>query len=271
MPLTTAARRLATSWFALTGLALALGCAQAGEGVLPPSPDRGAEVDVTANSGPDGEVSTHDTRPWPEDRGVVQDTCRPECAGKCQGADDGCGKPCPVNQCKGCCHNKACHAGTDLARCGAEGAPCQACTATAECRQAACNLGLCAAEPQPDGVTCAGGRCRAGSCCKGCWDGSTCRGGISPEYCGLGGIVCNACQESNPCKTANCSTGTCIRANKVFGAGCPSGKCLHGACCTGCISGSTCHGGYDKFNCGIGGGPCKQCPGRQSCNGGFCY
>ena len=30
------------------------------------------------------------------------DTCSPDCAGKCKGADDGCGKPCPVSQCTGC-------------------------------------------------------------------------------------------------------------------------------------------------------------------------
>ncbi len=82
--------------------ALALGCAQArstgtaGDGTAGDATH--SERGVQDGPGTDGPGLDRDTSgASPGD--VRVDTCGAECAGKCKGADDGCGRPCPVNQC----------------------------------------------------------------------------------------------------------------------------------------------------------------------------
>ena len=199
-----------------------------------------------------------------------KDSCSSECAGKCLGADDGCGKPCAANKCAGCCKGKVCKAGGATKECGAVGGVCKDCTYTHDCTAGICAAGACTKQNKPSGVSCAGGRCYGGLCCKGCWGGGSCRGGTSGQYCGKGGVVCSTCQALNPCKTASCSSGSCILSQRPFGWGCPNGKCLHGNCCSGCISNGACHPGNTNGNCGNWGGPCQSCWAPKSCNNGNC-
>ncbi len=201
---------------------------------------------------------------------VYTEACVGECADKCKGENNGCGKPCPVNQCSGCCKNKKCWKGDLTKFCGTMGETCEDCSYTHECKEGACEGSKCVKKPKPDGHKCAGGVCRVGACCKGCWDGAACKGGISGDFCGTKGISCGTCQTSNTCETASCMTGTCVKKWRPFGWGCPSGKCLHGSCCTGCISSNSCHSGTGHGNCGKGGGPCQACWWNQSCNNGVC-
>ena len=67
--------------------------------------------------------------------------CFPSCNGKCQGADDGCGSPCLINHCKGCCDaSKACQAGTVDTACGENGAACTDCTLSSQtCTSQSCS------------------------------------------------------------------------------------------------------------------------------------
>jgi len=198
------------------------------------------------------------------------DGCAPECAGKCAGADDGCGQLCPVNQCLGCCKGLVCKTGTATSSCGAAGGACKDCTFSSNCKVGACTGGGCTTQNRPDGIACPNGRCYNGMCCTGCWDGATCRGGISGQYCGQKGVTCGTCQNSNPCKTATCTSGYCVTGQRPFGHGCPNGKCLHGNCCTGCISNSVCHPGNTNGQCGKWGGPCQNCWSPKWCNNGNC-
>ena len=201
---------------------------------------------------------------------LTMDGCTPECAGKCAGADDGCGQLCPVNQCVGCCQGKVCKAGTATNQCGAVGNACKDCTFSGTCTSGFCATGACTTQNRPNGIACPSGRCYSGTCCTGCWDGGSCRGGISGQYCGQKGAACGTCQTSNPCQTATCTNGNCVKGQRPFGWGCPSGKCLHGNCCTGCISSSACHPGNTNGNCGNWGGPCQACWSPKWCNGGNC-
>ena len=202
---------------------------------------------------------------------AFHEPCAGECAGKCKGEDDGCGKPCPVNQChNGCCKKNKCTKGDLTTSCGTTGESCEDCTYTHECQLGACENYKCVKKPKPAGHKCAGGACRSGSCCKGCWGDNACKGGYNSNYCGTQGITCNPCQTSNPCETASCMTGTCVKKWRPFGWGCPMGKCLHGTCCTGCISSNSCHAGTGHGNCGKGGGPCQACWWNQNCSNGVC-
>lgn len=198
------------------------------------------------------------------------DGCTPECAGKCAGDKDGCGQLCPVNQCAGCCQGTVCKAGSVTSECGASGSACKDCTFSGDCTVGACVAGACTTQKRPDGISCPNGRCYNGTCCTGCWDGGSCRGGISGQYCGSKGVTCATCQTSNPCKTATCNNGNCVQGQRPFGWGCPGGKCLHGSCCTGCIGNSTCHPGNTNGNCGNWGGPCQACWSPKWCSGGNC-
>ena len=201
---------------------------------------------------------------------VYNESCVGECAGKCKGENDGCGKPCPINQCHGCCKNNKCQKGDQTKACGSINEFCEDCTYTHECKDGACENNKCVKKPKPAGFKCAGGVCRDGACCKGCWGDNMCKGGTNTDYCGTLGSGCGTCSTANTCETASCTTGTCVKQWRPFGWGCPSGKCLHGSCCTGCISSNTCHGGTGHGNCGKGGGPCQACWWNQNCNNGVC-
>lgn len=59
--------------------------------------------------------------------------CAPNCTGKCAGADDDCGSPCPTNDCQdGCCDDDAAcvpHASQSASLCGTSGDRCTDCAA----------------------------------------------------------------------------------------------------------------------------------------------
>lgn len=208
----------------------------------------------------------------PSDSHLVHyEGCTWQCAGKCRGADDGCGQPCPTNLCKGCCDGIKCLAGNIKTACGAQGAACADCTITHNCKFGQCSAGKCTKVNQPAGHACPGGKCREGSCCKGCWSGNTCKAGTDTKSCGKGGIACASCTIASSCKVASCATGACVINTYPFGWTCPGGRCLQGYCCKGCIANSLCHPGNDKWNCGVKGGPCQNCMWNQYCSNGNCY
>ena len=63
--------------------------------------------------------------------------CKPNCVGKCAGADDGCDGKCEDNNCKGCCTDgKKCIIKTTDAACGKDGGKCVACDCEdSECKE----------------------------------------------------------------------------------------------------------------------------------------
>src|SRR5262249_20311854 len=57
-------------------------------------------------------------------------------------------------------------------------------------------------------VSCPNGTCRAGACCDGCWNGTSCRPGTEPAACGSHGVACAACSASEIC-----GGGACVSCN----------------------------------------------------------
>ena len=56
------------------------------------------------------------------------------------------------------------------------------------------------------------GRCRAGACCTGCWDGTTCQGPPrSSDYCGAPGKACVACGWIPMTSTGFCRGGETVQ------------------------------------------------------------
>ncbi len=60
-------------------------------------------------------------------------------------------------------------------------------------------------EAAPDGFGCGDGRCYAGSCCRGCYDGESCVVGDALDACGMAGVACDDCR----CEGDVCSAGSC--------------------------------------------------------------
>jgi hypothetical protein len=129
------------------------------------APRDGAPPDRTTP--PDAAPSDKNTPPdaAPSDKSTPPDACVPACAGRCAGADNGCGGTCASNDCIGCCdasHN--CLPGTALLACGAAGVACASCTGP----QDVCAYGACICQPlcickwTPDGC---GGTCPTGLEC----------------------------------------------------------------------------------------------------------
>lgn len=56
------------------------------------------------------------------------------------------------------------------------------------------------------------GLCRMGSCCTGCWDGSTCHAGNDDVRCGAAGGACRLCE----CATDTCEQGACVPSVPVL-------------------------------------------------------
>ena len=138
----------------------------------------------------------------------------------------------------------------------------------------------CVAEPGVTGTPCGnGGQCYAGSCCSGCWTGSTCESGSALSACGDQGDLCQDCtslecrssagtscfQFSHPCTTFG---------SKQNGTPCTGGRCLEGACCTGCRAGDSCRPGTYSSACGAAGATCADCTSEcrtgATCTGGSC-
>ncbi len=104
---------------------------------------------------------------------------------------------------------------------------------------------------------CEGGVCYRGACCRGCWDGSTCRSGADPGACGVGGVMCQSCDDGKACTADKCNAnGTCGH-DPLTGTTCATGVCV----------GDVCH-------CGSSGEPCcatgQACEGTQVCQNGHC-
>ncbi len=158
---------------------------------------------------------------------VVRDL---ECAGKCDGAQNGIGGTCEANDCQGCCIGVQCLAPSaqDNEDCGGPmsepGDKCQACAANFECSsttgQCECNLPLERTRPEPDancesmdpltdcittvtdpcgGATrteCVSCACNATSCPDGCCDAmQNCVNAVTNTQCPSmgGGSLCEAC------------------------------------------------------------------------------
>jgi len=163
--------------------------------------------------------------------------------------------------CTGCSDAGGCQVGDVPGACGIGGEVCDDC---GEC--GVCTAGDCA---PADGTSCAGGTCRAGACCDGCWDGATCQAGDAPTACGDDGAMCNACLPCQRCESGVCITG--MEGDACTSASMQSGTC-HGAilvCCAGCWDGSACQPGNMDAQCGRLGNTCQNCA-ALSCTGGFC-
>ncbi len=185
--------------------------------------------------------------------------------------------PCSCVPCASCddagvciADNSACGAGMycDLVTGCTAGDPCTTDTECIDdgnpCTTTSCDtdLGICVANAVMDGTSCtddAGrdGRCRASTCCTGCWDGGACVAGDDVASCGLEGARCTACDDGNACTTDTCSGGSC-GGTPTSGA-CPGGTCTAGTCCTGCLSGDACEPGDTAASCGTGGARCASC------------
>ena len=52
-----------------------------------------------------------------------------------------------------------------------------------------------------DGTSCSSGngRCYSGTCCTGCWNGSSCQPGAFDTGCGYGGVLCTVCASFQCC------------------------------------------------------------------------
>jgi len=97
-----------------------------------------------------------------------------------------------------------CDGNTDCSDSDCSGDPvCDACTGVTCAECATCAGGSCT--PLADDTGCTGGVCKSGSCCTGCWDGSTCQPGDTSAACGTGGGACNTCG----CASDTCSAGSC--------------------------------------------------------------
>jgi len=195
-------------------------------------------------------------------------------SGPCTGSrncDNGSCKCLQGGLCTGCCASNTCQPGNTTTYCGTGGENCSACTTTNPCLTPVCNSsGSCGTVNKSNGTNCPGGKCYGGSCCTGCWDGSTCQGGTTNQYCGTGGVSCSGCNTTNPCRTANCSSGSCSITNNANGSSCPGGQCYGGSCCTGCWDGSTCQGGKTNTYCGLGGVDCTPCATANPCKTATC-
>jgi hypothetical protein len=89
------------------------------------------------------QVTCTDDCAWP-----ACPACTPSCAGRCPGADDGCGGTCSGNGCSGCCDGTACVGGHEIEACGSGGGACLACVPSADCLGGACTgCGHDAGEP----------------------------------------------------------------------------------------------------------------------------
>ncbi len=112
-----------------------------------------------------------------------------------------------------------------------------------------------------DGSTCTvtgvgAGRCYAGVCCPGCWDGAACRSGRGASACGVAGGMCNVCDDEDQCTTNTCTAGVCSYPLS------PSGTvCNDGAYCTAV---DTCDGAGACLGTG------SPCDDGSSCTDDIC-
>jgi|GEM_PF-2766816 len=178
--------------------------------------------------------------------------------------------------CKGCWDGTVCQAGSDIATCGGGGDACKTCDDDKECTLDACTESVCENAPTREGESCAGGRCRSGVCCGGCWDGVLCQDGQDdPTACGQGGAECVECA-ADECGAVTCAEGACVPQEAKDGDPCANGAgaCHAGACCTGCwddqATSSPCRPGNEVTACGVAGAGCVSCSDGQACTAEAC-
>lgn len=135
----------------------------------------------------------------------------------------------------------------------------RACEDRGSCMAVSCGtsaLQCCIYSSEKDGTTCTTPTNQAGEC-------------VSGQCCPCPGIdpltrlpICNDCDDRNPCTLDGCERNLCSSTPVKDGEPCPSGVCIAGKCCAGCVdkegncraSGS----GNPEF-CGLGGGACEIC------------
>ncbi len=170
--------------------------------------------------------------------------------------------------CGGCCDGATCRAPgatQSLSKCGKGGNLCVNCNDSNDCTADACSVsGSCTKTNRANGTVCNNktGRCAGGACCFGCRSGSTCYAGTSLSKCGDKGGTCANCPTVTSCRKAVCSSsGVCLAENQLNGTSCNSGagKCVAGACCSGCNNGTACATGTSHYVCGKGGINCQNC------------
>ncbi|MCK5800740.1 MAG: hypothetical protein KAI47_26315 [Deltaproteobacteria bacterium] len=96
--------------------------------------------------------------------------------------------------------------GKVLAYCGHAGESCADCDDKDLCTSDSCTYkSTCAHSNVANETNCSGGMCFNGSCCTGCWDGSTCMKGITKFACGIEGKSCQTCEKLEICASGSCS------------------------------------------------------------------
>lgn len=95
------------------------------------------------------------------------------------------------------------------------------------------------------------GSCRAGLCCTGCFDGTSCRLGTTASACGVGGGMCAACSDGNVCTVESCTAGVCGQTPAPATTACDDGAF--------CTSMDRCDGA------GRCAGTALQCDDREDC------
>ena len=174
--------------------------------------------------------------------------------------------------CTGCASGVGiCSLGTNLGACGKAGAACKSCDDMDPCTTDSCSSGTCSHTNNT--ATCPGGTCHLGSCCTGCWNGTTCQMGTISGACGSGGSTCDDCSSfDSACEVGVCSGGHCSAQAKTEGTPCSHGRCYQGGCCTGCWDDNsyTCEPGNTNQACGHNGVVCFQCTGNDFCVGLYC-
>jgi len=106
---------------------------------------------------------------------------------------------------KGTCRQDSLH--WDVNNCGAGGVACFACNGVLKpCEYWDCQTGECLVSKLKDGTVCPGGkgRCYAGGCCEGCWNGTSCLLGNDTAACGTAGAACQICSSGKSCSNGGC-------------------------------------------------------------------
>lgn len=124
------------------------------------------------------------------------------------------------------------------------------------CTQNLCVDGSCQFPNQNDGLACTSssghsGRCRAGACCAGCWDGAACVTGTTIDECGSAGQLCKDCDDDKECTADTCLSvsNACAHTNRNQGTPCSIGQCGGGANVGVCVMTSVTCGGAGQTCC----------------------
>ncbi|MCK5795806.1 MAG: hypothetical protein KAI47_01380, partial [Deltaproteobacteria bacterium] len=180
--------------------------------------------------------------------------------------------------------------------CGTAGQGCSVCPTDYQGYKWKCSGQACVKDTPTGGEDCTGktggtvactdnsasGKCWDGTCCTGCYDTSLPRcwnyANTWDDTCGKGGEACVDCTKtSKVCENYLCetptATGPCAGKKELDACtdGSHTGKCIAGACCTGCYyaDGGTmkCQTIPNDAHCGKMGGSCTACKPYQACQG----